>query len=62
MDLPHGGAEWFTAGAELATASWRLGDRERLLSLAEDFRSVDDSLTSAERFVGTARLISRRLT
>jgi tetratricopeptide (TPR) repeat protein len=58
--LPRGSEDWFLAGAQIASASWRLGHSERLIDLAQEFGSIDaDSMITPGRCIASARLASR---
>jgi tetratricopeptide (TPR) repeat protein len=58
--LPRGSEDWFLAGAQIASASWRLGHSERLIDLAQEFGSIDpDAMITPGRCIASARLASR---
>ncbi len=58
--LTRGSSEWFVAGGEVSAIAWRLGDRAKLLTLAEEFNDVgDDAPVTVDRLIGMGRLVSR---
>ena len=58
--LTRGSSEWFVAGGEVSAIAWRLGEKEKLLTLAEEFNDVgDDAPVTVDRLIGMGRLVSR---
>jgi tetratricopeptide (TPR) repeat protein len=58
--LTRGSSEWFVAGGEVSAIAWRLGDNEKLLTLAEEFKDVgDDASVTVDRLIGMGRLVAR---